>query len=216
MLFYNEMPPKKIRNFSICFHNVKNDPSPKPFVDKIFDSKNPDKYTSGLEPNPEENGEGFHFHVFVFFKSAHHFTAILKLCKEISTKITAPKPEGEERDWGRVQVDPCYGTFQDCVNYLTNPKKDKVCDPNPTVYEAPPAPPKGCTPCDLCGTIVNLMSPGSRSSSDGSRRCEWCHLTRRPEFNAPPPPNVKLYPISRFDEDSELYKSLKDLISIYK
>lgn len=162
------MPGSKIRNFSIVFHNVKNDS--KSFVEEVFNAKNPVNMAVGCEPYPED--EGFHIHVFVFFKNQHYFTAMLNFCKEIATKIVAPRPEGEERDWGRVQVDQARGTFEECKKYLTDPKKQKEVDPDVTIVENPG---KDEIKCDVCGKMFLWLDTAAQYMRPrGLGRCRVC------------------------------------------
>jgi len=81
-----------------------------------------------MEPYPEN--EGHHVHVFVSYKSQRSFKSMLSSTKSLSEKIVALRPDGETRDWGRVQVDQMRGTFEQATAYLTNPEKDKPLDPD--------------------------------------------------------------------------------------
>lgn len=112
----------KHRQFSIVFHNVV--PGCKPKLEESF--KDATKHIIAVEPYNHEGG--FHAHVFVQYVYQRHQSAVLKKCEKISMTIVAPKPEGEERSWGRVQVDQMRGSFDDAHLYLTNPIKEKKVD----------------------------------------------------------------------------------------
>lgn len=116
----------KFRSFSIVIHNVKDDS--KSSVENHFRSTSPTQLLVALEPYPEN--EGHHIHVFVSYKSQRAFKSMLASTESLSKKIVSPKPEGETRSWGRVQVDQMRGTFSQATAYLTEPKKDKPVDPN--------------------------------------------------------------------------------------
>jgi len=118
----------KFRQFSIVLHNVH--PDHKTTIENHFRAQNPTKLVVALEPYPES--EGFHCHVFVSFKSDHSFKKMLSSTKTLSTHVITEKPEGEERDWGRVQVDQMRGNFSQATAYLTEPQKKKEVDPNLT------------------------------------------------------------------------------------
>ena len=118
----------KFRSYSIVIHNV-NDAS-KLSVENHFKAFSPSKLLVALEPYPQ--GQGFHIHVFVSFTNPRSFKSVLSSTQSLSKKIVTQKPEGETRDWGRVQVDQMRGNFEQATAYLTEPKKDKPVDPNVT------------------------------------------------------------------------------------
>lgn len=121
----------KFRSYSIVIHNVKDDS--KLSVENHFQKTSPSKLLVAMEPYPEE--EGFHVHVFVSYKSQRSFKSVLSATQSLSDKIVAPRPEGETRDWGRVQVDQMRGTFSQATAYLTEPQKDKPVDPDVQLRE---------------------------------------------------------------------------------
>lgn len=79
-----------------------------------------------LEPYKEQ--EGFHVHIQVEYPNARHFSSVLKEFENFAKVIVAPRPDGEERSWGRVQIDQMRGTFEQATEYLTNPRKSKPID----------------------------------------------------------------------------------------
>lgn len=123
----------KIRQFSIVLHNVLE--TSKPSVEAYCLSMNPITHVIAYERYPDQ--DGFHCHIFIKFRNQRAFKSILKSFETFSKTILAPKPEGEERSWGRVQVDQMRGTFEQATAYLTNPKKDKPVDPNVVLHNAP-------------------------------------------------------------------------------
>lgn len=118
----------KFRSYSIVLHNVRDDA--KVSVENHFKAFSPSKLLVAMEPYPQ--GEGHHIHVFVSYTNPRSFKSVLSSTKSLSEKIVAPRPEGETRDWGRVQVDQMRGTFEQATAYLTTPKKEKPVDPNLT------------------------------------------------------------------------------------
>lgn len=121
----------KFRSYSIVLHNVKDDS--KSSVENHFKASNPIKLLVALESYPES--EGYHIHVFVSYKSQRSFKSVLSATQSLSEKIVAPRPDGETRAWGRVQVDKMRGTFEQATAYLVNPDKDKPLDPNVQLLE---------------------------------------------------------------------------------
>ncbi len=125
--------PSMIRQFSIVLHNVLE--SSKPSAESFVQSLNPSSSVVAIEPYPDQ--DGFHLHIFIKFHNQRAFKSVLTMFELFSITIVAPKPEGEERSWGRVQVDQMRGTFEQATSYLTNPKKDKPVDPNVTLHVKP-------------------------------------------------------------------------------
>lgn len=159
----------RIRSFSIVFHNVKDDA--KSSVENHFKSNNPKEILVSMEPYPES--EGHHIHVFVCFKNAHFFTKMLESCILLSTKLVAPRPDDITGDWGRVQVDKMRGTFKEATAYLTNPVKDKECDPEVTHHKA------DVISCDICGCQAPAILMRCQFADDMTvGRCHKCHLRR--------------------------------------
>jgi len=159
------------RGFSIVFHNVKNDS--KPPVERYFNSLSPVQLLVAMEPYGESPGH--HIHVFVSFKNARQFKVMLDKCLKFSESIVSPKPEGEERDWGRVQVDQMRGTFEEATKYLTAPKKEKECDPDVTVVQNPT---RFQIKCDVCGKIFWWIDTAAQYMNPlGFGRCHQCACT---------------------------------------
>lgn len=112
----------KFRSYCVVIHNVRSDC--KPIVLQHVSSAK--RSAVGLEPYPDQ--DGFHVHIQVEYPNQRHFTAVLKDFEGLSRKIVSPRPDGEERSWGRVQVDQMRGTFEEATAYLTNPRKSKPVD----------------------------------------------------------------------------------------
>lgn len=122
----------RIRQFCIVFHNIKEDV--KSQVASYFESLGYDKFLQAVEPYPES--VGFHLHVFVSFKNPRRFKGFLRQLEAFSKNIVAPKPEGIETAWGRVQVDQMYGSFEQATAYLKGETKDKPVDSEVQVQDA--------------------------------------------------------------------------------
>lgn len=154
----------RLRAFTIVFHNVKH--GAKPCVNEWAQAQSPTQLLVALEPYPQ--GEGFHIHVFMSFKNPREFKVILKKAQDLSATIIEPRPEGEERDWGRVQVDRMRGTFQEATAYLTNPEKDKICDTSVIKFK------KGVLKCDVCDCYGTAMDFGADYPDGKTGRCRKC------------------------------------------
>ncbi len=123
----------KSRQYSIVLHNVKSDS--KGHIEAYVASLTPVQSLIAIEPYPEQ--DGYHVHIFLRFSSPRSFTSVLNKFKHFISDVVEPKPEGEERDWGRVQVDVMRGSFKQATDYLTNPKKSKICDPDVKLVTRP-------------------------------------------------------------------------------
>jgi len=67
------------------------------------------------------------------------------------------------------------GTFAQATKYLTDPDKDKECDPDLTSIKNPD---KGEIKCDVCGTIVPILDCGATYMVPrGHGRCRICCCT---------------------------------------
>ena len=113
--------PHKFRQYSIVIHNV----SPEKTQDilKKYVVEKTKEYVMSVEPNPQ--GDGYHAHMFVQYKNQRSKWAVLKELDRLKERFIVPKPEGEERAWGRVQVDERKGRFDQCVAYLQGETKTK-------------------------------------------------------------------------------------------
>lgn len=118
--------------------------------------------------------------MFVSFKNPRQFKVMLKSCIDFSESVVAPKPEGEERDWGRVQVDQMRGSFEQATKYLTDPDKEKEVDPDVLLVTNPG---KGEIKCDVCGKIVLwIYSAAQYMAPRGSGRCRSCACIPHRQF----------------------------------
>jgi len=160
----------KLRNFSIVFHNVKD--GSKTIVEKIF--SNAQKIVLAQEPYPEDNSQ-YHLHVFLALANPRTFKSVLNQCEDIAQKIKTIKPEGETRDWGRVQVDKMKGTFEQATAYLSNSgKKNKPIDEELIVRT------KKSRTCDTCSKVfeLNTIDHGYDYMDCSTGRCYRCYLTQ--------------------------------------
>lgn len=160
----------KLRNFSIVFHNVKD--GSKTIVEKIF--SNAQKIVLSQEPYPEDNSR-YHLHLFLSLSNPRSFKSVLGQCEDIAKKIKTPTPEGETRDWGRVQVDKMKGTFEQATAYLSEPgKKNKPVDEKLIVRT------KNSRTCDICKKVfeLNSVDHGYDYPDCSTGRCYRCYLTQ--------------------------------------
>jgi len=110
----------KYRQFCIVIHNVKEN------IQHIVEQHNVQKTKEMLmsvEPNPK--GDGFHLHLFIQYPNQRSFKSVLNEYNKLAKRLTMPKPIGEERAWGRVQVDVMRGRFDQANDYLQGATKDK-------------------------------------------------------------------------------------------
>jgi len=160
----------RLRQFCIVFHNVRQADS-KTKVENFFQSMKPIKFLQAIEKYPES--EGYHIHVFVAFTNPREFKSMLSNCQRLSQTIIETKPEGCETDWGRVQCDQMFGTFEQATAYLRGETKDKPIDGDEVkVIETPG---KGQIKCDVCQKIYPWLDcPFQYNNPRSSGRCRMC------------------------------------------
>ena len=110
----------KFRQFSIVFHNVDKEKCYKVLGDYVVDVK---EYVMSVEDYPQ--GSGSHAHLFVQYKNQRSFKSVFKELEVLKKKFVVERPPGEERDWGRVQLDVMKGRFSQAEAYLKGETKDK-------------------------------------------------------------------------------------------
>lgn len=111
----------KHRQFSVVVHNV--DEEKTQAIIRDYVSKKAKEYVMSVEPYPQ--GDGHHLHLFIQYKNQRSFTAVLNELEKLRDRFIVPRPEGEERAWGRVQLDPMRGRFNQCEAYLNGETKAK-------------------------------------------------------------------------------------------
>lgn len=111
----------KFRQYSIVIHNVENEKSQAKI--KEYAQKNAKEYVMSVEPYPQ--GNGFHLHLYVQYQNQRGFKSVLKEIEKLSKDFITPKPPGEDRSWGRVQLDVMRGRFSQATAYLQGETKDK-------------------------------------------------------------------------------------------
>ena len=111
----------KIRQFCVVIHNVQKEKTQD--IVKKYATEKAKEYVMSIEPYPQ--GDGFHLHLFVQYKNQRYFRAVLNEFEKLKKRFIAPKPEGETREWGRVQLEPMRGRFDQCEDYLLGETKDK-------------------------------------------------------------------------------------------
>lgn len=158
----------KKRNFSLVFHNVS--PASKPRLEEFVKTQGPTRYVCGCEAYPDQ--EGFHTHLFVSFKHGREFKSVVDKYQQWSLEnIVVPKPEGETRAWGRVEVDQMFGTFEDAINYLQGNTKDKPIDEAISDYQDR----KGMIVCDVCSGMTPWFAM-KYTFSNKLGRCHKCSM----------------------------------------
>lgn len=167
--------PRK-RGYVIVIHNVREQDAKQIALD--YFNKHC-KYTlllMGVEPYHDADGRqlpGHHLHIWpVVFKSQRWREAVIKDMEALSKLIVAPKPEGEEREWGRAHVRFQSGSKDQCLKYLTVPKKDKIVDTDVMIVD------KNEMKCRGCGCSFDItrwfMYANFDTFPDGSCVCSKC------------------------------------------
>lgn len=110
----------KHRQYSIVFHNVQEIKSQEVIKQYVAKAK---EYVMSCEPYPQ--GSGHHMHLFIQYENQRSFFSVLKELETLKKKFLLPKPEGQQGDWGRVQLDPMRGRFDQAHAYLQGQTKDK-------------------------------------------------------------------------------------------
>ncbi len=111
----------KIRKYNVVFHNVDNEKAQATILK--YSQAEAKEYLFSIEPNPK--GDGYHGHLTIEYKVQRYFKPVLKELQKMIAPAVAPRPEGETRDWGRVQLDPTRGTLEQNLSYLQGETKDK-------------------------------------------------------------------------------------------
>jgi hypothetical protein len=93
----------------------------------------------------------------------------LKELENLKKKFLAPKPEGQQGDWGRVQLDPMRGRFDQCNDYLQGLTKDKPTGEVMTGVEK-----KCCTRYRYTKRIGDKKNMEKFCRKCGSARCLGC------------------------------------------
>jgi hypothetical protein len=116
----------KLRRYSIVLHNVKGGEETYKKIQNFLDSDPKTiEFVYSVEPNPEENGPGFHAHIYVSYSTQRYFFPTLKKYLSFAKSIHSIKPEDETRTWGRVQIDKMMGDFNQARAYLLGQTKEK-------------------------------------------------------------------------------------------
>jgi hypothetical protein len=110
----------KFRQYSIVFHNVDKQKCYQVLGQYVKEAK---EYVVSVEAYPQ--GDGSHAHLFIQYKNQRSFKSVLKELEVLKKKFIVPRPPGEERDWGRVQLDVMRGRFNQAEAYLNGETKDK-------------------------------------------------------------------------------------------
>ena len=109
------------RQYSIVVHNVDNEKTQG--IVENYVRKNAKEYVMSVEAYPQ--GNGFHLHLFLQYPNQRHFKKVLKEVEALAKEFITPRPEGETRGWGRVQLDVMRGRFSQADEYLQGFTKDK-------------------------------------------------------------------------------------------
>ncbi len=112
----------KHRQYSVVIHNV--DEEKVQDTLKEYVGKKAKEYVMSVEPNPQ--GDGKHAHLFIQYPNQRGKMPVLKELEKLKKSFVLPKPEGETRCWGRVQVDAMRGRFSQAEAYLQGETKDKA------------------------------------------------------------------------------------------
>lgn len=102
----------KYRKFCCVVHNVA--PGHKSFFEEKIDAK---RLAIACEPYP--NQDGYHYHIQIEYHNPRSLKSVLTCVINLSTRVVVPRPaEAPDGVWGRVQVDPMRGTWEQSTDYL--------------------------------------------------------------------------------------------------
>lgn len=110
----------KTRQYCIVIHNVKQNIEP---IVRQHNVQKAKEMLMSVEPYPQ--GNGHHLHLFIQYTNQRSFMSVLNEYEKLSKRLIEPRPEGEVRSWGRVQVDVMRGRFDQANAYLLGETKDK-------------------------------------------------------------------------------------------
>ena len=110
----------KYRKYNIVFHNVSREKCYEVLNEYVKKVK---EYVMSVEDYPQ--GNGCHAHLSVEYRNQRSFKAVLKEMEKLKLSFIATRPEGQQGDWGRVQLDKMRGSFNQNENYLLGQTKDK-------------------------------------------------------------------------------------------
>lgn len=160
----------KVRGFSIVFHNVNEDA--KQLVEEFSIGLKPKQYLIAKEEYPEMPNN-YHIHLFIQFVNPRQFKPMLAAAVAIGKQTMTVRPEGEERDWGRVEVDQMRGSWAEATAYLTHPNKNKGIDTSLINKKIN----KFDRICDVCGVSGNYIYHFKFDYPDRQYgRCNLCSL----------------------------------------
>jgi hypothetical protein len=154
----------KHRQFCIVIHNVRKE------IEDIVNKHNAQKAKESIlsvEPYPE--GDGQHLHLYIQYPNPRYFKSVLNEYEQLAKRLIEPKPIGEERAWGRVQVDVMRGRFDQAEAYLEGETKDK---PTGQIYKLKKK------PCCIRQRYTNIKDIGNQKQIESF--CRLCTKTDCP------------------------------------
>lgn len=113
----------KHREFAMTIQNVQEDKAYE-WLKEYTTNPQVKEYSYSVEPYNHQPGH--HLHLFVQYKNQRHFSALHKEINRQKDKILALRPEGEERDWGRLWIQAQKGKLEECEAYLKGETKSKA------------------------------------------------------------------------------------------
>jgi hypothetical protein len=113
----------KHRQFAMTIQNVQED---KAYEWLRTYTTNPQVKEYSYSVEPYNHQPGYHLHLFIQYVNRRHFSGLHKEINQQKKKILALRPEGEERDWGRLWVQPQKGKLDQCQAYLQGATKSKA------------------------------------------------------------------------------------------
>jgi len=111
----------KHRQFSITIQNVDKEKTQAKLKELVDTFK---EYSYSIEPYNHQ--EGHHLHLFIQYPNQRYYKAVLKEYEKWKVNILADRPQGEERQWGRVHLEIQKGTLEQCEAYLKGETKNKL------------------------------------------------------------------------------------------
>lgn len=144
----------KLRRASIVVHNL--EPSVRENLFKGIFNLGCEKILYSME-RYADNSPGQHIHCFLAFKNPRSKKRLLSDLKLLTQCYI--KTGDKEGQYGRIQVDPMRGSFNDAYKYLTNPDKDKFVDPQGCLFHGftPPRREPITFTCEECQTRRQII-----------------------------------------------------------
>lgn len=119
----------RTRGWKMVIHQVYNNEKTKDMAVAWLKTRKLTWSANSIEPYPEDESR-HHLHIFVQYAQPQEKHTLLSELQKLAKKVGTPRPEGEERDWNRVdvktmKVKELKKDFDGVMDYLQGATKDK-------------------------------------------------------------------------------------------